>query len=103
MRGILTYSPHVLPKMPIYQYESKAGDVIEDIRPMERRNDPMFFNGEHYIRRTAPDRLFVSNHAPSPIDGAHNFMKGYRKLEEKGRLRRQGSYSKNHIKSVWGK
>jgi len=79
--------------MPIYLYETKKGDLVQEIRSVaDRDKGPM-------RRRMAAPYVFRGHPDPNTTDqGAKRF---YRKAEEIGRLRSR-RYSKNKIKQIWG-
>jgi hypothetical protein len=89
--------------MPVYQFIDKKGKMYEDVRTVENRDVPFKVHGE-VLKRVLPSKIFVSVGVPSPIDGRAGALKGYKRLEEKGKLRRgPKTYSANAVHKIWGK
>jgi hypothetical protein len=89
--------------MPVYQYIDKKGKIYEDVRSVENRDVPFEVHGELLKRITIPTRFFVPVGVPSPIDGKAGALRGYKRLEERGKLRRgPKTYGMNAINKIWG-
>lgn len=91
--------------MPIYVFEAEDGTRIEEVRPVERRNEALVIRGKRFRRVTAPQSLAVLGHASHPVLGrsqADRIQKAYHKLEEKQGSRFTGAeFSKKDINRIW--
>ena len=80
--------------MPIYEYETPTGEVIEQLRPVTNPDIPG-------LRRIIPSRLNVMTaHAPSPIDQTAQVQRGLRRLEERGELKGL-EFSRKQVRQAW--
>lgn len=77
--------------MPIYEYQSPAGQTRLEHRPVARRDEPLVVDGVPYHRRTVPSRLTVGAGA-APETMSQKTWKGYRDLELKGHLQDRPGY-----------
>lgn len=79
--------------MPIYLYENKDGQIVQEIVSVEERDNRKGLKrvpSAPYIHRSVPD-------PDSSQEGARRF---YREFEEKGKLKSR-KYSKNKVKQIW--
>ncbi|RME72405.1 MAG: hypothetical protein D6781_02290 [Verrucomicrobia bacterium] len=83
--------------MPLYEYEiPEAGLRFTLQREVERRDDPV-----RVVRCTVPRSLAIAGSARNPFEFDDQVQRGYRKLEEEGRLPRRSEFKKTTIADVW--
>ena len=86
-------------KMPVYEYKSETGDVIELERPITERDDAP----DGYTRLDFPTRISVPNGAYDENGmNKETIRRGYHKQEEKLGSRWRSKHSVNTIKRAWG-
>ena len=86
-------------KMPVYEYKSDTGDVIELERPITERDDAP----DGYTRLDFPTRISVPNGAYDENGmNKETIRRGYHKQEEKLGSRWRSMHSVKGIKRAWG-
>jgi len=83
--------------MPLYEFESKDGEVIEALAEPEQR--VIEKDGKKYYRRSVQRISIVGKAAPPGM--AKEILEFYKKKEEKEGARFYSRFSKETIKRAW--
>ena len=88
--------------MPIYSFESKGGDVIDELVPIGTRQ--ITVRGTSYTRSEVPEGFALTGNAVGIPPQAEQVKEGYYKLEqtEGSRFLRQSQFTTKQIKKAWG-
>jgi hypothetical protein len=82
--------------MPVYEYEiPEANATILLARPVRLRDAPVVVR-----RRTVPARVALAQLRHNPQAQGAQVLAGYRRLEERGKLR-HSRYTPDQIKRAW--
>jgi len=86
--------------MPIYQFKSEGGEVIEEVVPVGTKD--IIFDGEKYFRCLEPTGFAFTGNSTGMPSQTEQVRRGYYKLETEGGSGFKSSYSKKQIKKAWG-
>ena len=94
----ITARPHQKQRaMPLYEFESKGGEVIEALAEPEQR--VIEKGGKKYYRRSVQRISIVGKATPPGM--AKEILEFYKKKEEKEGARFYSRFSKETIKKAW--
>jgi hypothetical protein len=87
--------------MPIYRYQDNRGNIVEMIRPVAERDEPVMIGKRRYRRLTAPERVAVCIGGPAPDPLRAQAIKGYQRLENEHGTRFRSEHSTATIRRTW--
>ena len=79
--------------MPIYLYENKDGEIVQEIVSVEDRD-------KRKGLKRVPSAPYIHRSVPDPSSSSEGARRFYREFEEKGKLKNR-KYSKSRIKKIW--
>jgi hypothetical protein len=88
--------------MPIYSFESKGGDVIDELVPLGTTK--LRVNGKNYTKKEVPDGFALTGIASGMPSQAEQVKDGYYKLEQTmgSKFLSKSEFSVKQIKKAWG-